>query len=158
MSEHTASAPPVPLPQGMHVLSPHLVCAGAAEAIAFYEAAFGAVELIRLPGPDGKLMHACVSINNSSVMLVDENVDYGLLSPKSLKGTPVTMHLFVPDVDAWFARAVAAGATVRMPVDDMFWGYRYGILEDPFGHLWSIATPQRTMTGAELAEAMSKAT
>ena len=146
-----------PMPEGMHQLSPHLVCAGAADAIAFYQAAFDAVELVRLPGADGKLMHACVSINGSSVMLVDENIDYGMRSPKALKGTPVTIHLIVPDVDAWFARAVAAGATVLMPVDDMFWGDRYGIIEDPFGHCWSIATPQRTMTGAELAEAVSAA-
>ncbi len=158
MPDHTAPTPATPLPAGMHQLSPHLVCTGAADAIAFYQAAFGAVELIRLAGPDGKLMHASVRINDSSVMLVDENVEYGLLSPKSLNGTPVTIHLFVPDVDAWFARAVAAGATVRMPVDDMFWGDRYGIVEDPFGHLWSIATPQRSLTGAELAAAMSNAT
>lgn len=147
--------PTTPLPEGMHQLSPHLVCAGAADAIAFYQAAFDAIELIRLPGADGKLMHACVSINGSSVMLVDENIDYGMLSPKALKGTPVTIHLIVPDVDASFARAVAAGAAVLMPVDDMFWGDRYGIVEDPFGHRWSIATPQRTMTGAELAQAVS---
>jgi uncharacterized glyoxalase superfamily protein PhnB len=137
----------------MHQLSPHLVCAGAADAIAFYAAAFDATELVRLAAPDGTLMHASVSINGSSVMLVDENLDYGLLSPKTLKGTPVTIHLIVPDVDAWVARAVAAGATLRMPVDDMFWGDRYGIIEDPFGHLWSIATPQRSMTMAEIADA-----
>jgi PhnB protein len=152
MSQHIP-----PLPEGMHQLSPHLVCAGAADAIAFYQAAFGAVELIRLPGPDGKLMHACVSINGSSVMLVDENVDYGMLSPKTLKGTPVTIHLIVADVDDWVARAEAAGATVKMPVDNMFWGDRYGIIEDPFGHSWSIATPQRTLTAAELADAASTA-
>ncbi len=148
MSQHTPH-----MPEGMHQLSPHLVCAGAADAIAFYQAAFDAVELIRLAGTDGKLMHASVSINGSSVMLVDENIDYGMLSPKTLKGTPVTIHLIVADVDAWFARAVAAGATVLMPVDDMFWGDRYGIIQDPFGHCWSIATPQRTMTGAEIADA-----
>lgn len=147
----------VTLPEGMHQLSPHLVCAGAADAITFYMAAFGARELVRLPGPDGKLMHACVSINNSSVMLVDENLDYGLRSPKALGGTPATIHLIVPDADAWFARAVDAGATVIMPVDDMFWGDRYGIVQDPFGHSWSIATPQRTLTGAELTEAASAA-
>lgn len=152
MSDNTT-----PLPEGMHQLSPHLVCAGAADAIAFYQAAFGARELVRLPGPDGKLMHACVSINGSSVMLVDENLEYGMRSPKALDGTPVTIHLIVPDVDAWFARAVAAGATVRMPVDDMFWGDRYGIIEDPFGHTWSLATPQRTLTGDELAEAAKAA-
>jgi PhnB protein len=143
----------VTAPAGMHVLSPHLVCAGAADAIAFYEAAFGATEMIRLAGPDGKLMHACISLNGSSVMLVDENPAYGLLSPKSLNGTPVTIHLIVRDADAVVQRAVDAGATVKMPVQDMFWGDRYGLVEDPFGHRWSVATPLRTMTADEIAEA-----
>ena len=142
-----------PLPEGMHQLSPHLVCAGAADAIAFYQAAFGAVEVTRLQMPDGKLMHACVSINGSSVMLVDEFPENGMLSPTSLKGTPVTMHLIVDDVDAWVARAVAAGATPKMPVSDMFWGDRYGTIEDPFGHSWSMATPLRTVSGTELVDA-----
>jgi PhnB protein len=146
-----------PRPAGMHQLSPHLVCAGAADAIVFYEAAFDAVELMRLEGAEGRLVHASVSINGSSVMLVDENLDYGMLSPKTLGGTPVTIHLIVADVDEWVARAVAAGAVVLMPVDDMFWGDRYGIIQDPFGHCWSIATPQRAMSAAELADAMSTA-
>lgn len=126
---------------GMHVLSPHLVCAGAADAIAFYERAFGATELMRLPGPDGRLMHGCVRINGSSVMLVDENADYGKLSPRARGGTSVTLHLVVDDADAVAARAVEAGATMIMPPTDMFWGDRYGVVEDPFGHRWSIATP-----------------
>jgi PhnB protein len=100
----------------MHVLSPHLVCAGAAEAIAFYAAAFGATEMIRLAGPDGKLMYARISLNGSSVMLVDENPAFGMLSPKSLNGSPVTIHLIVKDADAVVQRAVEAGATVKMPV------------------------------------------
>jgi uncharacterized glyoxalase superfamily protein PhnB len=142
----------------MHQLSPHLVCDGAADAIAFYTAAFGADELMRLPGEDGRLMHAALSINGSSVMLVDENLDYGLRSPKALGGTPVTIHLIVPDADAAYDRAVAAGATARMPVADMFWGDRYGILEDPFGHVWAIATPQGApMDAAALAEAAASA-
>ena len=138
-------------------LSPHLVCAGAADAIKFYEQAFGAKEMIRLPGPDGKLMHACISINGSSVMLVDENRQYGMLSPKALGGTPVTMHLIVEDADAAAAKAVAAGAKVIMPVADMFWGDRYGVVEDPFGHRWSLATPKRQMSEAEIREAARKA-
>jgi PhnB protein len=138
---------------GVHVLSPHLVCAGAAEAIDFYKAAFGATEMIRLAGPDGKLMHGCISLNGSSVMLVDENPAFGMLSPKSLNGTPVTIHLIVKDADAVVQRAVDAGATVKMPVQDMFWGDRYGLVEDPFGHRWSVATPLRTMTADEIAEA-----
>jgi PhnB protein len=111
---------------GMHTLSPHLVCAGAADAIDFYASAFGATELLRVPGPDGKLIHAAVSINGSSVLLVDEMLDYGLRSPKSLGGTPVTIHLMVDDVDTWFDRAVAAGATVAMPLEDQFWAIGTG--------------------------------
>jgi uncharacterized glyoxalase superfamily protein PhnB len=146
------------LPAGMHVLSPHLVCAGAAAAIDFYQAAFGATELIRLATPNGKLMHACLSINGSSVMLVDENPDCGMLSPKSLNGSPVTIHLIVSNADAVAQRAVDAGATLKMPVQDMFWGDRYGVLEDPFGHIWSVATPQRQpMAAEELAAAARQA-
>jgi PhnB protein len=144
-------------PRDMGVLSPHLVCAGAAKAIEFYKKAFGAEEKIRLAGPDGNLMHACLQIGGASVMLVDENPQWGALSPKSLKGTPVTLHLYVDDVDAFVARAVKAGATLKMPVADMFWGDRYGIVEDPFGHQWSIATPQRELGEAELHEAAKAA-
>ena len=146
------------LPEGMHQLSPHLVCDGASDAIAFYERAFGAQELIRIPGDDGRLMHAAMSVNGSSVLLVDENREYGLLSPKALGGTPVTIHLVVADADATYDRAVAAGATARMPVAEMFWGDRYGVLQDPFGHLWSVATPQRApMTAGELVDAAASA-
>ena len=142
------------LPAGMHALSPHLVCAGAAAAIDFYKAAFGATEMVRLAGPDGKLMHACLCVNGSSVMLVDENRDFGMLSPKALGGSPVTIHLIVKDVDAVARRAVEAGATLKMPVQDMFWGDRYGVVVDPFGHMWSVATPQRApMSAEELAAA-----
>jgi PhnB protein len=140
-----------PTPQ---TVTPHLVCAGAAEAIEFYKKAFGAEEMMRLPGKDGKLMHAAVQIRGAMIMLVDEMPEWGALSPKSLKGTPVTIHLYVDDVDQFFARAVKAGATAKMPVTDMFWGDRYGVLVDPFGHSWSIATPQREVTAEELKEAM----
>jgi uncharacterized glyoxalase superfamily protein PhnB len=140
----------------MHSVTPHLVCAGAADAIAFYTRAFGAVETARLPGKDGKLMHAAVRIGDSSVMLVDEMPEWNSVGPKSLKGTAVTIHLYVDDVDAIAARAVAAGATVIMPVADMFWGDRYGVLEDPFGHRWSIATHIRDVTPGEMQEAMRK--
>jgi PhnB protein len=126
---------------GLHSLSPHLVCRDAVKAIAFYKAAFGAKELIVLPAPDGKIMHACLAINGSSVMLVDENVGCGAPSPLHLGGTPVTLHLVVDDADAAAQRAVDAGAAVVMPVADQFWGDRYGMVEDPFGHRWSIATP-----------------
>jgi PhnB protein len=149
MSETTRTAAPA----GLHSLSPHLVCAGAADAIEFYKKAFGAVEMVRLPGKDGKLMHACLSINGSSVMLVDESPQYGMLGPKALKGTPVTIHLVVADVDKAVERAVSTGAKLVMPVADMFWGDRYGQIEDPFGHRWSLATPQRVLSEQELRAA-----
>ena len=145
-----------PVPNGMHTVTPHLVCAGAADAIEFYKKAFNAVEEGRLPGPQGKLMHARIRIEGSAVMLVDEMPECGALGPKSLKGSPVTIHLYVEDVDAVIARAVAAGAKVTMPVADMFWGDRYGRLEDPFGHHWSVATHIRDVTPAEMQDAMRK--
>lgn len=147
------------LSNSTRMLAPHLVCAGAADAIEFYKNAFGAEEMVRLPGRDGKLMHAAVSINGSMVMLVDENPQYGLLGPKRLGGNPVTIHLNVPDVDAAVQRAVDAGATVKMPVADMFWGDRYGTVEDPFGHSWSIATPlrEKPMSTEELQDAAKQA-
>jgi uncharacterized glyoxalase superfamily protein PhnB len=141
-----------PIPPGMRTVTPHLVCNGAADAIEFYKQAFGAVEVLRLPSPNGKLMHAQIRIGDSAVMLVDEVPQCGALSPKTLKGSPVTIHLFVEDVDAVVARAAKAGATVKMPVTDMFWGDRYGVLEDPFGHQWSVATHQRDLTPAEIQE------
>jgi uncharacterized glyoxalase superfamily protein PhnB len=145
-----------PIPEGMHSITPHLVCAGAAEAIDFYVKAFNAVEMVRLPGPGGKLMHASLKVGDSTLMLVDEMPDCGAVGPKALKGSPVTIHLYVEDVDATFAQAVAAGAKVTMPVADMFWGDRYGQVEDPFGHRWSVATHTRDVTPAEMQEAMSK--
>jgi uncharacterized glyoxalase superfamily protein PhnB len=145
-----------PIPEGMHSLTPHLVCAGAADAIDFYKRAFNAVEEARIPGPEGKLIHAAVKIGDSTLMLVDENPQWGALGPKALKGSPVTIHLYVPDVDATVAQAVAAGAKVTMPVADMFWGDRYGQLEDPFGHRWSVATHRRDLTPEEMREGMAK--
>jgi len=145
-----------PIPNDMHTVTPHLVCAGAADAIEFYKKAFNAVEGGRLPGPQGKLMHAMIRIEGSAVMLVDEMPECGALGPKSLKGTPVTIHLYVEDADAVVARAVAAGAKVTMPVADMFWGDRYGRIEDPFGHHWSVATHIRDVTTAEMQDAMRK--
>lgn len=144
------------IPEGMHALTPHLVCAGAADAIEFYKKAFNAVELVRLPGPQGRLMHASLRIGDSTLMLVDEMPEHGALGPKALKGSPVTIHLYVENADATFEQAVAAGAKVTMPLADMFWGDRYGQLEDPFGHRWSVATHQRDVTPEEMQEAMRK--
>lgn len=145
-----------PIPDGMHTVTPHLVCAGAAAAIEFYKKAFNAVELSRMPGKDGKLMHASIRIGDSVVMLVDDFPDWGSFDPKALKGSPVVIHLYVEDADAVVARAVASGATVTMPVADMFWGDRYGQIVDPFGHRWSVATHKRDMTGEEMKQAMQK--
>jgi uncharacterized glyoxalase superfamily protein PhnB len=136
-------------------LSPHLVCDGAAAAIDFYKQAFDAEEVMRLPGPTGKLMHGSVMINGAMVLLVDEMPEYNVLGPTRLGGSPVTIHLVVPDVDVAIAKAVEAGAIVTMPVADQFWGDRYGVIKDPFGHNWSIATPKPNAprTEAELQEA-----
>lgn len=143
-----------PIPADMHSVTPHLVCAGAAEAIAFYVKAFGAVELARMPAPDGTLMHAMVRIGDSNVMLVDENPKWESFGPNTLKGTPVTLHMYVADADAVFARAVAAGAKAKMAPADMFWGDRYGVLIDPFGHSWAVATHQRDLTPEQMRAAM----
>jgi PhnB protein len=141
-------------PAGMHSVTPHLVCDGAAAAIDFYKKAFNAEEVARLPGPDGRLMHAQIRIGDSAIMLVDEFADRGCLGPKSLKGTPVTLHLYVEDADTFAAQAVAAGAKITLPLEDMFWGDRYGQVEDPFGHHWSVATHIRDVSMEEAQQAM----
>ncbi len=143
-----------PIPEGMHSVTPHLVCKGAAEAIEFYKKAFGATETGRLPGQDGKLMHAAIKIGDSTVMLMDEMPEWGALGPTSLKGSPVTIHLYVEDVDAFAKRAVDAGAKITMPIDDAFWGDRYGQMVDPFGHHWSVATHMREVSPEEMQQAM----
>ena len=145
-----------PIPEGMHSVTPHLICAGAADAIEFYKQAFGAIEEARLPGPNGKLMHAMIRIGDSPVMLVDEMPEWCAMGPKALKGSSVTIHLYVEDADAVFARAVKAGAKIVMPIDDAFWGDRYGKVEDPFGHHWSIGTHQREVSIEEAQQAMQK--
>ncbi|NWG45505.1 MAG: VOC family protein [Alphaproteobacteria bacterium] len=157
MTETAPTVAEIVAAHGVHVLSPHLVCRDAKAAIAFYGRAFGAETLMSLDAPDGTLLHGCVRINGSSVMLVDENPVWGALSPKALNGTPVTIHLMVDDVDGWIERAHAAGARIVMPAEDMFWGDRYGIVEDPFGHHWSIATPVRRMSAEDLQAAATKA-
>lgn len=140
----------------MHSVTPHLICAGASEAIEFYKNAFNAVELSRLPGSDGKLMHASIRIGDSVIMLNEETPEWNALGPKALKGSPVTIHLYVEDADAVFDQAVHAGAKVTMPLDDMFWGDRYGKLEDPFGHQWSIGTHVRDVTPEEMKKGMAE--
>ncbi len=145
-----------PVPEGMHTVTPHLVCAGAADAIEFYKKAFKAVEMSRLPGPQGKVLHAMIRIADSAVMLGEEFPDCGAFGPKALKGSPVTIHLYVEDADAFVKRAVAAGAKITMPLEDMFWGDRYGKIEDPFGHHWSIATHIRDVSREEMQKAIQK--
>ena len=145
------------LPAGMHTLNPHIVCADCSDAMEFYKAAFGAVEEMRMPGEAGKLMHAAMRIGDSMLMLMDEFPDWGAKGPKLIGGTPVTIHMIVEDVDAVFARAIDAGAKAVKPVADQFRGDRYGVLEDPWGHSWSIATPsERQLTQEEIAENMKK--
>ena len=141
-----------PIPDGMHSLTPLLTCAGAADAIEFYTKAFNAVEVSRLPGPKGKLMHAMLRIGNSALMLTDEFPEWGGFGPKSLQGSPVTVRLHVENADAVVERAVAAGARITMPPADMFRGDRYAELEDPFGHRWSVAGRTRDLSPAEIQE------
>jgi PhnB protein len=150
----------IPAPSADTKLMPHLVCKGAAEAIEFYKKAFGAEEMMRLPTPDGRLMHAAVMIGGNVVMLVDEFRDAGgnaNAAPATLGGTPVTLHLQVSDVDALFKRATAAGAKSVMEPAEMFWGDRYGVVEDPFGHRWSLATTVKTLSPQDLQKAAADA-
>jgi PhnB protein len=129
------------IPEGCHAITPHITVANGDQAIEFYKRAFGAEELSRMAGPGGKgILHAELKIGDSVIFLADEVDGMGARAPQSVGGTTITLHLYVNDVDASFARALAAGAQVRMPVSDMFWGDRYGMLSDPFGHLWSLAT------------------
>ncbi|MYN44358.1 VOC family protein [Pseudoduganella sp. FT93W] len=140
----------------LHSVTPHLVCEGAADALAFYIKAFNAREIMRLPGKEGRLMHASIQIGDSVVMLADDFPEYGGLGPKALKGSPVTLHLSVADVDAAYAQALAAGAQSRMEPADMFWGDRYAQVTDPFGHHWSLATHIRDVSQEEMQAAMQQ--
>ena len=140
-------------------VSPHLVVGDGAAAIDFYVKAFDAVELGRVPGPDGRLMHAALQINGSTVMLNDDFPEYNdgkSSTPTALGGTPVTIHLTVTDVDAKFQQAIDAGATVIAALEDQFWGDRYGVLRDPFGHHWSLGQPVREVSPEEITEAMKQ--
>jgi len=142
-------------------LSPHLTVDDAAAAIDFYVKAFNAVELGRIPGPTGKLIHGAIQIDGSTVMLADdfpEMSDGKSMTPKALGGTPVTIHLTVTDVEDRFQRAIDAGASVVMPLEDQFWGDRYGVLEDPFGHRWSLGQPVREVSYDEIQQAMNQMT
>jgi len=140
-----------------HTITPHLVVRDAARAIEFYCRAFGAAELYRNLAPDGKsIMHAELMLGDSRFLLHDEFPERDLLSPAAYGGTSITLHLYVDDVDAVFAKAVQEGATVLMPLEDCFWGDRYGILKDPFGHRWSIATRLKDLSPKELQKQAGK--
>lgn len=152
-----AAAGPSPVPADMHAVTPHLVCRNAAGAMDFYQRAFGAREAIRLDGPDGNLAYGCLWIGGSAVMLMEESSFCQADSPETLGGTPVSLHLYVPDVDAAFERAVQAGASVMMPPADMFWGDRYGVVRDPYGHRWSIAAHVRDVSPEDMRAAMAQA-
>jgi len=141
------------IPDGFHTITPHLICKDAPKAIDFYKRAFDATELSRTTGPNGTIMNAQVRIGDSIFMLMEENLEWEARSPQSLNGTPVSIHLYVEDADKTFGRAIAAGASVKCAIDDMFWGDRYGTLADPFGHSWNVATRVKDLTDAEAKRA-----
>jgi PhnB protein len=143
------------IPDGYYSLTPYLVCKGAAKAIEFYAKAFGAQEVVRMPGPDGSITHAEVKIGNSMLMLSDENKERGQLSPESIGGSPCSIMFYADDVDQVFNRAVAAGAKAEMPPADMFWGDRMGNIVDPFGHKWAIATHKEDVSPEEMEKRMA---
>lgn len=138
------------LPAGYHSVTPYLIVQASSEAIAFYGRAFGAVEVMRLDGPHGKVWHAEIQIGDARVMLADEHPELGFLSPQTLGGAGVSLLVYVADVDAVFSQAMAAGAVQLRPVQNQFYGDRSGTLRDPFGHVWSIATHIEDLSNEEI--------
>ena len=150
-----------PIPENYHRVTPYLVVDGAAEAIDFYSRVFGATELMRMPAPGNKIGHAEIKVGDSVVMLADAVAEMGHKSPKTLGGSPVSLLLYVDDTDTTVKRAVESGAKLSRPVEDQFYGDRMGTVEDPFGHVWHVATRKKNLTMAELrkgAAAMAKQT
>jgi len=145
-----------PIPSGYHTVTPYLIVRDAAKALDFYKKAFNAVELMRFPGPGGKIMHAEVRIGDSPVMLADEMPEGGYVGPQSLGGAAVSMMMYVEDVDARYAQALDAGATIKRAVEDQFYGDRTGTLVDPFGHIWSLATHKEDVSMEEMQKRMAK--
>jgi PhnB protein len=139
-----------PVPEGYHVVTPYLICKGAAAAIDYYTKVFGATELMRHPAPDGKIGHAEIKIGDSVIMLADEYPEMKFLSPKTIGGSAVGLMLYVPDADAVFERAIAAGATERQAMEDKFYGDRSGSLVDPFGHMWTVSTHKEDVSPEEM--------
>lgn len=147
-----------PIPPGMRTVTPYLFIAGAAQALEFYKKAFGAKELTRQDAPGGKLMHAAIKIGDTRIMMADEFPGGETKAPTSVGATTVMLHVYAKDVDKLFAQAVAAGATVEAPLNDTFWGERYGQLRDPFGHFWSLSMRipmSRQEKEAKMREAMA---
>jgi PhnB protein len=143
------------IPAGYHTATPYLILSDAAGAIEFYKRAFGAVEVMRMPGPGGKIMHAEIQIGDSRIMLADECPEMDALSPKSVGGTPVSLLLYFEDVDAVTARAVAAGSKILRPVKDQFYGDRSATIADPFGHKWTLATHTEDVSPEEMQKRMA---
>lgn len=143
------------IPEGYHSIQPYLVCKGAAKALEFYTHAFGAREFVRMPGPDGRIMHAEMKIGNSIVMLADENPERGAVAPApGTMARSMSIMFYTDDVDATFKRALDLGASSIMTPSDMFWGDRMGNLMDPFGHQWAIATHKEDVTPEEMQKRM----
>jgi PhnB protein len=138
------------VPEGYHTLTPYLIVDGAARAIEFYRKAFAAVEVMRLDGPKGRIGHAELTIGDSKIMLADEFPDMDAHGPGHFGGSPISLHLYVDDADAWVARAIAAGATAEQPVEDQFYGDRIGSIKDPFGHVWYCSTRKQDLSVDEL--------
>ncbi|PYS80584.1 MAG: glyoxalase [Acidobacteria bacterium] len=139
-----------PIPEGYNSVTPYLIVNGAARAIEFYKQAFGATETLRMEGPDGRVGHAEIKIGNSCVMLADEHPEVGVRGPQTIGGSPVSLLLYVEDVDATVNRAVEAGAKLTRPVKDQFYGDRTGGVEDPFGHAWYVATHVEDVSSEEM--------
>jgi len=146
-----------PIPVGYHSVTPYLIIKGAADAIEFYKQAFGATELFRFPAPDGKIGHAEIKIGDSPIMLADEFAEMGYKGPRALGGSPVSMMIYLEDVDTVFNRAVEAGASVKEAVQDKFYGDRTGTLTDPFGHIWHVSTHKEDVSMEEMEERAKQA-
>lgn len=144
------------IPKGYHVATPYLAVNGASQAIDFYSTVFGAREKMRMPGPDGRIGHAEIAIGDSRIMLADEYPLRHFMGPASRGGTTVHMHLYVRDADAVIERALAEGARLVRPVEEQFYGDRLGTIEDPFGHVWHVATHVRDVSKAEMRKAAEK--
>jgi PhnB protein len=139
-----------PIPEGYHSVTPYLIVRGGTEAIDFYKKAFGAVELFRMPAPGGKIGHAEIKIGDSPVMLADEFAEMGYKGPQALGGSPVSLMIYLEDVDAVFHQAVEAGASVKEALQDKFYGDRMGTVTDPFGHVWHLATHKEDVSPDEM--------